>query len=431
MAGSPRLGRFRRLFAAMIVGALATSLASPVALAQFGLVGNRQNTNKNAPITFQADEVQYDDQLGLTVAKGHVEISQNDEVLLADTVSYNRHTDTVTASGHVSLLMPTGEVMFGDFMELRDQMNTAFVQDVRMLLADRSRLAANTARRLNGNLIELRRGVYSPCDLCKNNPSAPPAWALKAREISDNRQLKIVEFRDVTLDIDGVPVFYSPYLSQPDPSVKRASGFLTPSVGNSNNLGFHVTVPYYLVLGPDKDLTLEPRITTSAGPVLAGQYRQRFSNGVLDAIGSLNYSNPGNGNEVRGHVNASGVWDIDDTYRTGFQLQRVSDQTYLLRFGFGNPLLNQMISHAYLQGFDPRAETDIDAYVFQPLLPGLGDSTQPIVLPVINRSWISEPESLCNNWRGWRRPNPTVASYNAAKRTADGMPKIVCCLEIS
>jgi len=404
MAGSPRLGRFRRLFAAMIVGALATSLASPVALAQFGLVGNRQNTNKNAPITFQADEVQYDDQLGLTVAKGHVEISQNDEVLLADTVSYNRHTDTVTASGHVSLLMPTGEVMFGDFMELRDQMNTAFVQDVRMLLADRSRLAANTARRLNGNLIELRRGVYSPCDLCKNNPSAPPAWALKAREISDNRQLKIVEFRDVTLDIDGVPVFYSPYLSQPDPSVKRASGFLTPSVGNSNNLGFHVTVPYYLVLGPDKDLTLEPRITTSAGPVLAGQYRQRFSNGVLDAIGSLNYSNPGNGNEVRGHVNASGVWDIDDTYRTGFQLQRVSDQTYLLRFGFGNPLLNQMISHAYLQGFDPRAETDIDAYVFQPLLPGLGDSTQPIVLPVANRTWQSEPDG----WGGVTRLNANL-----------------------
>jgi hypothetical protein len=20
-------------------------------------------------------------------------------------------------------------------------------------------------------------------------------------------------------------------------------------------------------------------------------------------------------------------------------------------------------------------------------------------------SWISEPESLCNNWRGWRKPN--------------------------
>lgn len=394
MAGFPRLGRIRR-WAAVLLGALvALPLAGSEAAAQLGMHGNGAARNKNAPVVFQADEVQYDDQLGLTVAKGHVEISQNDEVLLADTVSYNRNTDTVTASGHVSLLLPTGEVMFGDFMELRDQMNTGFVQNVRMLLADRSRLAANTARRLNGDLLELRRGVYSPCDLCRNDPTAPPAWDLKAREISDNRQLKIVEFRDVTLDVDGIPVFYSPYLSEPDPSVKRASGFLVPSVGGSSNLGFHLTVPYYLVLGPDKDLTLEPRITTLAGPVLASEYRQRFGNGTLDAIGSLNYSNPGNGAEMRGHINASGVWDIDDTYRTGFELQRVSDQTYLLRFGFGNPLLNQMVSHAYLQGFEPRAGTDIDAYVFQPLQPGLGDSTQPIVLPVVNRDWQSEPGGI-------------------------------------
>ena len=398
-AGFPRLGRIGRLAATAVAAAFATVLCGTAALAQLGLHGEGPPTDKNAPITFQADEVQYDDQLGLTVAKGHVEISQNNEILLADTVSYNRHTDTVTASGHVSLLLPTGEVVFGDFMELRDSMKTGFAQNVRMLLADRSRLAANTARRINGNLIEMRRGVYSPCDLCKNDPSAPPAWDLRAREISDNRTLKTVEFRDATLDIDGIPIFYTPYLSEPDPSVHRASGFLTPSFGNSNTLGAHLTVPYYLVLGPDKDLTLSPRITTAAGPLLAGEYRQRFGNGEIEAIGSLNYSNVGSGNvtntgdEVRGHINASGVFDLDETYRTGFQLQRVSDQTYLLRFGFGNPLLNAMISRAYLEGFEPRAETDVNAYVFQPLLPGLGDSTQPIVLPVINRNWQSEPDS--------------------------------------
>jgi len=404
MAGFPRLGRVGRLAAAIVVAALAIALAGAEAGAQITLHGEGK-TNKNAPVVFQADEVQYDDQLGLTVAKGHVEISQNDEVLLADTVSYNRHTDTVTASGHVSLLLPTGEVVFGDFMELRDSMNTGFAQNVRMLLADRSRLAANTARRLNGNIIELRRGVYSPCDLCKNDPSAPPAWDLKAREITDNRTQKIVEFRDVTLNIDGIPIFYSPYLSEPDPSVKRASGFLTPTFGSSNNLGLHATVPYYWVLGPDKDLTLSPRYTSMAGPVMAAEYRQRFSNGIFDGIGSLNYSSPASGTatkmgeEVRGHVNASGIWDLDPTYRTGLQIQRVSDQTYLLRFGFGNPLLNAMISRAYLEGFDPRAETDVNAYIFQPLLPGLGDSTQPIVLPVINRNWQSQPDGFGGVWK--------------------------------
>ena len=108
---------------------------------------------------------------------------------------------------------------------------------------------------------------------------------------------------------------------------------------------------------------------------------------------------PDTGDRWRGHINATGVWHLDETYRTGFQLQRVSDQTYLLRFGFGNPLLNAMISRAYLEGFEPRAMTDVNAYAFQPLLPGLSSSTQPIVLPVANRTWISEPDGLGGRWK--------------------------------
>ena len=382
---------------------MAAMLAGAPALAQLNSGGHK--VDKNAPIVFQADEVEYDDQHALTIARGHVEISQNGEVLLADTVTYNQRTDTITASGHVSLLAPTGEVTFGDFMELRDQMNNGLVQNVRMLLADRSRLAANAARRVNGNRIELRRGVYSPCDLCAANPSAPPAWQFKARQISDDKATKTIEFRDATMEVDGWPVFYTPYLSEPEPTVKRASGFLMPTFGNSNTVGFHIGTPYFFVLSPDKDLTLEPRFTTKAGELLAGEYRQRFGNGVLDGIGSINYSNVGDGNQtdtgdkLRGHVNASGVWDLDNTYRTGFQLQRVSDRTYLLRFGFGNPLLNAMISRAYLEGFEPRAATDVNAYMFQPLVPGLGDSTQPIVLPVANRTWLSQPDRFGGTWK--------------------------------
>src|SRR6266852_3798400 len=141
MTGFPRPAQGRLLERAtlFVVGAMAAlSLATGPALAQF-TIGGQKKADKNAPIVFQADEVEYDDQLALTVAKGHVEISQGGEVLLADTVSYNQRTDTITASGRVSLLMPTGEVMFADFMELRDSMNNVFVQNVRRLLADRSR----------------------------------------------------------------------------------------------------------------------------------------------------------------------------------------------------------------------------------------------------------------------------------------------------
>ena len=394
----PRRGAPTALAAALGVALAVLLCGAATALAQFKAGGAQ--TQNNAPIVFQADEVQYDEQHGLTIARGHVEISQGGDVLLADTVSYNQRTDTVTASGHVSLLLPTGEVMFSQFMELRDRMNDAFAENVRMLLADRSRLAAAAARRLNGNRTELAKAVYSPCDLCRKDPTRPPAWELKAREITDDKQLKLIEFYDATMDVDGWPIFYSPYLSEPEPEVKRASGFLMPSFGDSSTVGFHIATPYFLVLGPDNDLTIDPRLMSGAGQLLATQYRERFGNGMLDATVSENYSNVGIAgtttsdvaDQWRGHVDATGLWDLDDTYRTGFQLQRVSDQTYLQRFGFQVPLLNAMISRLYLEGFAPNAETDIAAYMFQPLQPGLGDSTEPIVLPVANRTWIFQPD---------------------------------------
>jgi len=403
MADRPRLASL----CGAIIGTLWSTLlvdASIPAAAQLNS-GTSSQADQNAPIVFRADEVEYDEQLALTVARGHVEISQSGRVLLADTVSYNQRTDTVTASGNVSFSQPTGEIVFADFMELRDAMSEGFAKNVRMLLADRSRLAANTARRTNGNRTELRRGVYSPCDLCKNDPSAPPAWQLKAREIDHDKELQLIEFRDATMEIDGWPVFYSPYISAPDPSVKRASGFLIPSIGGSNTLGANVTIPYYWVLGPDKDLTLTPRFMTQAGALLTADYRERFGNGILDALASVNHSNVGSGSsssnvgeQWRGQINEHSVFDLDETYRTGLDVQRVSDQTFLTRFGFGNPLLNAMTSRGYLEGFEERASTDINTYAFQPLLSGIGDSTQPIVLPVANRNWQSQPDALGGRW---------------------------------
>src|SRR5579864_8823881 len=85
--------------------------------------------SRDQPVLFVADEIQQDEQLGLIVSKGHVEFSQKDQTLLADIVTYNEKTNLVTASGHVSLLDPTGEVVFGDYMELSDDMRDGFIQN--------------------------------------------------------------------------------------------------------------------------------------------------------------------------------------------------------------------------------------------------------------------------------------------------------------
>ena len=70
------------------------------------------------PLLFSADEVTRDGDLGVIKAAGNVEISQGERVLLADNVSYNLEDNIVTASGNISLLEPSGDVLFANYMEL-------------------------------------------------------------------------------------------------------------------------------------------------------------------------------------------------------------------------------------------------------------------------------------------------------------------------
>jgi lipopolysaccharide export system protein LptA len=60
-----------------------------------------QSFERDVPVLMTADELLFDDELGIATAKGNVEISQSGRVLLADTVSYNQRDDVVSASGNV------------------------------------------------------------------------------------------------------------------------------------------------------------------------------------------------------------------------------------------------------------------------------------------------------------------------------------------
>jgi LPS-assembly protein len=355
---------------------------------------------QQVPVVFRANEVQYDEDLGLVVLKGKVELDQQDQVLLADTVTYNQRTDTATASGHVSLLQPTGEVIFADFLELHDNMRDGFVQNIRMMLSDRSRMAGNTARRVEGNRTEIRRGVYSPCEPCQKDPTAAPIWQIKAEDIIHDKEMQLVEYRDAVMEIDGFPVFWTPYLSHPDPSVKRRSGFLAPSFGTSPSLGFHTGVPYYWVISPDKDATITPVITSAGGDFLGGQYRQRFGSGFVHTDASVTVDStrftpidtqPVNG--LRWHFASEGEIDLDQNWRVGENITRASDPTYLLRYKLPSPY-NFLTTHVYAEDFGRRSYANISGWSFQSLLTGVGDSTQPIVAPVADYQWVSQPSAI-------------------------------------
>ncbi|HEY1503129.1 MAG TPA: LPS assembly protein LptD [Stellaceae bacterium] len=358
------------------------------------------------PVLVTADELQYQQDLGLVVAKGHVELSQDDQILLADTVTYNQRTDTVTASGHVSMTQPTGDVAFADYMELHDNFRSGFIKDVRLLLFDGSRLAGNTARRVGGVRTEVRRAVYSPCQLCAADPTAPPVWQIKAEDAVDDKDLEIVEYHDAIMEIEGIPVMYSPYFSHPDPSVKRATGFLPPVFGHDSSNGYRFGLPYYWVIGPDKDATFRPIFTTDGGTVLDGQYRQRFGNGVLTTDDSVTFGSKSkdprspdvNAGGVRGHLSATGLWDLSSNWRAGIDGTATTDQTYLQRYHFPYTT-NFLTDHLYLERFGIASYANISAYAYQNLDPNFSIASEPFVLPQAYYNLTTAPDALGGRWQ--------------------------------
>jgi len=346
------------------------------------------NLEGDVPVLLQADEMSHDRELQIVTARGHVEISRDNQILLADTVSYNQRDDVMTAQGNVSLLEPTGEVVFSEYVELTGDLKNGILEDIRMILSDGARFAANGARRTDGTVHELRKAVYSPCNVCREDPTRAPLWQIKAVKVTQDQTTHQVSYRDAWLEFAGIPVAYTPYLSHPDPTVKRRTGFLVPSLGSSSDLGTVLRVPYFINISPSQDATVTPIYTSDEGPVLAAEYRNRWRKGEMDFSGSITENSE---DDKRSHIDGIVRLDLDDTWRTGLDLQRTSDDTYMRRYGFGSE--TTLTSRLYAEGFRGRNYFVADSYAFQGLEEDDDPGTTPLVLPMVEYHHVGLPSS--------------------------------------
>ena len=110
------------LLAAVCALALAP-IAARAQLGQLGQSGAARLVSRDEPVTFSADEVEYDKERALVSARGHVEAWQGGRVVRADQITFDRNAGVVAASGNVVLLEPDGQVLFADYAELTRDMS--------------------------------------------------------------------------------------------------------------------------------------------------------------------------------------------------------------------------------------------------------------------------------------------------------------------
>ncbi len=331
--------------------------------------------SSKAPMLLQATEMNYDYTNKRVSAVGNVQIYFGGATIEANKVIYDETTKRLHAEGNVRLTEPDGTITYGEVMNLSDDFRDGFVDSLRLEAPEKTRMAAARADRSSGQFTVLHSGVYTACEPCKDDPKKPPLWQVKAARIIHDEGEKMIYFENARLEFFGYPMAYWPYMSIPDPTVKRKSGVLPPLMNFSSKYGASLEVPYYWALAPDYDLTVSPRITTKQGPMLTAEWRQRLVNGAysirasgiyqLDKDYFLRQSGPATPGyrDWRGSLETAGQFALNDKWTWGWDGILPSDPTYYQDYGLTT----------YQRGLDPLRFGGLTEGVNQLYVAGRGD----------------------------------------------------------
>ena len=350
------------------------------------------------PILLNANQLIYDDKARTVTADGDVTFTQNGQVVKADRMTYDRASDVVTADGNVRIWQPDGQIVTATHAELSRDLRQAFIRQTTLLMTDNSRFIAQEGERTEGRYVRLNRALYTACDLCKDDPRKPPLWQVRAQRIVHDTEKQNVYYRNATLELGGVPVFYTPYMSHPDPNIKRRSGFLAPVIGSRNNLGFVTRTYYYLDVAPSMDATIETTYSAKRGALIGGQWRHKTDHGSYTINASANFDDIPNNNtalpperdQLRGHFFLDAEHDFTPNWRGTLSIKRTTDDTYLDLWNYSSA--DVLPSKGTLEYFTPRSYGQLSLQSYQDLRTGI-TTAEPQVM-VTGWQTQSAPHSL-------------------------------------
>ncbi len=170
--------------------------------------------------------------------------------------------------------------------------------------------------------LKIYKAVFSTCN---TNINTCRGWELSSREFKHDKTNKIFEYFGSWLKIFDIKLFYLPYFHHPDPSVKRKSGFLTPSYSSSETLGTSINIPYFKVLSEDKDITFNPRIYADKSFLFQNEYRQSLSKSNIISDFSFLVGSEG----TKSHFFYNQIGEINKNLNYEINLQDVKGDNYL------------------------------------------------------------------------------------------------------
>jgi len=200
---------------------------------------------------------------------GSVRFARGGERIETERLSIDRIEQRVEADGPVLFSADDLRLEAGRLL-LQRRSNSGLLDDVRFRLAPNHLRGSARQVRLQGESVSRFEEVrYSTCD------PGDEAWSLSASTLVIDRASGRGTATHSVLRLGPVPVFYLPWLQFPIDD-RRMSGLLTPVLGDSENDGTSLSLPVYLNLAPNYDMTVTPTFYSRRGDKLDTENRYLF-----------------------------------------------------------------------------------------------------------------------------------------------------------
>ena len=124
----------------------------------------------------------------------------------------------------------------------------------------------------------------------------------------------------------NLPILYLPYFSHPDPSVNKRSGFLMPTIETDNNLGEKFSIPYFINIAGNRDITITPIFQSQANNIYSLNFRELNNFGTVNIDGSIDDNDDNMGTKNHIFIDA----DINNPYgNLDMSIKTSNNDTYL------------------------------------------------------------------------------------------------------
>ena len=383
---APRPRFLRALLISILLGGGSMSTIA-VAQTEAAEASPQQTTDQ---IGFSAAVVEYDSKTEIVTAKGDVIANRDGSSVRADNIVWNRNTGQVVAEGNIRAVSPNGDVAYGDRIELTDALKDGVINNMLVVLADESRLAANRGSRKDG-IYTLDYAAYTACKV-KTADGFPkkPRWEVKAVKVVYDPAKKRVVYEGARIELFGLPVIPLPFLSHPV-DAKAGSGFLVPSIGFSRNNGVELEQSYYWRMAQNRDLTAAITAFSDAAPLGRVNFRALEKKGAVELTAYGTYSNristsgdivAEGANVFRGYLEGAGKFQLDPYWSVSASGRYASDRTFLRRYDISRD--DRLRSTFSAERIGVKSYFSLAGWAVQTLRTGDRQGLAPIALPEID-----------------------------------------------